>query len=73
MVIIYNFTNDARTHERQPLGTLIRKWEDNIEMDLRRIGYEDVVWIDLARCGDKLQFLCTCYWAFGINKVTACS
>jgi hypothetical protein len=34
---------------RRPLGRLRRRWEDNISMDLREIGFEDVDWIHLAQ------------------------
>ena len=36
----------------RPLGRLKRRWEDNIKMDLQEIGWESVVWIDLAGRGD---------------------
>jgi hypothetical protein len=29
---------------RRPLGRPRRRWEDNIKMDLREIGFEDVDW-----------------------------
>jgi hypothetical protein len=50
----------GKSEGKRPLGNLIRKLEDNIKMGLRGIGYEDVVWIYLARDGDKLQILWTC-------------
>jgi hypothetical protein len=34
---------------RRPLGRPKRRWEDNIKMDLREIGFGDVDWIDLAQ------------------------
>jgi hypothetical protein len=33
---------------KKPLGGPRRRWEDNMEMDLREIGWGDVDWIDLA-------------------------
>jgi hypothetical protein len=33
------------------------KWEDNIEIDLREMGFGSMKWIDLAQDGDKC-------WAF---------
>jgi hypothetical protein len=30
---------------KRPLGRLRRKWEDNIKMDLREIGWEVVNWM----------------------------
>jgi hypothetical protein len=36
----------------RPLGRPRRRWEDNIKMDLREIGFGDVDWIHLARDRD---------------------
>jgi hypothetical protein len=33
----------GRPEGRRPLGRHRRRWEDNIKMDLREIGFEDVV------------------------------
>jgi hypothetical protein len=33
---------------RRPLGRSRHRWEDNIKMDLREIGFGDVDWIHLA-------------------------
>jgi hypothetical protein len=33
---------------KRPLGRPRRKWEINIKMDLRKIGWDGVDWIDLA-------------------------
>jgi hypothetical protein len=30
-----------------------RRWEDNIRMDLREVGWEDVDWMHLAENRDK--------------------
>jgi hypothetical protein len=32
-----------------PLGRLGRRWVDNIEMDIREIGWGGMDWIDLAQ------------------------
>jgi hypothetical protein len=32
----------GRPEERRPLGKPRRRWEDNIKMDLREIGFGDV-------------------------------
>jgi hypothetical protein len=37
----------------RPLGRHRRRWEDNIRMDLREIGWEDVNWIHLAQDRDQ--------------------
>ena len=33
---------------KRPLGWPKRRWEDNIKMDLREVGYNAGDWIDLA-------------------------
>jgi hypothetical protein len=38
---------------RKPLGRPRRRWEDNIKMDLREIGFGDVDWIHLDRDRDR--------------------
>jgi hypothetical protein len=38
---------------KRPLGRSRREWEDNIIMDLREIGLEDVDWIHSSRDRDK--------------------
>jgi ribosome biogenesis protein Nip4 len=51
----------GRTEGRRPLGRPRHRWEDNIEMDLREIGFGDVDWIHLAQVRDK--------WLVLINKM----
>jgi hypothetical protein len=34
---------------RRPLGQPRRRWVDNIKMDLREIGWDDVDWTDLVQ------------------------
>jgi hypothetical protein len=38
---------------KRPLGNPRRKWVDNIEMDIREIGWDDVDWIDMAQDRDQ--------------------
>jgi hypothetical protein len=38
---------------KRPLGTLIRRWMDKIQMDLLEIGWSGVDWIGLAQDRDK--------------------
>jgi len=35
------------------LGRPRRRWEDNIRMDLREIGWDDVEWMRLAQDRDQ--------------------
>jgi hypothetical protein len=43
----------GRAEGRRPLGRPRRRWEDNMKMDLREIGFRDVDWIHLAQDRDK--------------------
>jgi hypothetical protein len=38
---------------KRPLGRPRRRWEDNIKMDLRGIGWGGMDWIDLALDADQ--------------------
>jgi hypothetical protein len=38
---------------KRPLERRRRRWEDNIRMDLREIGWGGVDWIDLAQDRDQ--------------------
>jgi len=42
---------------RRPLGRPRRRWEDNIRMDLREVGYGCVDWMDLAQDRDRWRAL----------------
>jgi hypothetical protein len=51
----------GRPEGRRPLGRPRRRWEDNIRMDLREIGFGDVDWIHLAQDRDT--------WRAAVNTV----
>jgi hypothetical protein len=42
---------------KTPTGRLRRRWEDNIRMDFREIGWEGVDWILLAQHIDQWRAL----------------
>jgi hypothetical protein len=42
---------------RRPLGGPRRRWEDNIKMDLREIGWGGMDWIDPAEDRDQWRGL----------------
>jgi hypothetical protein len=46
---------------RRPLGRPRRRWEDNIKIDLREIGWGGMDWINLAQDRDR-------WWAL-VNAV----
>jgi hypothetical protein len=52
----------GRPEGRRPLGRPRRRWEDNIKIDLREIGFGDVDWINLAQDRDR--------WRALVNTVT---
>ncbi|KAJ4442491.1 hypothetical protein ANN_04077 [Periplaneta americana] len=43
----------GRPEGKRPLERPRRRWEDNIEMDLREVGYDDRDWINLAQDRDR--------------------
>jgi hypothetical protein len=47
----------GRPEGRRPLGRPRRRWEDNIEIDLRKIGFGDVDWIHLAQDRERWRAL----------------
>jgi hypothetical protein len=42
-----------RPEGRRPLGRPRRRWEDNIKMDLKQVGWEGMDWIDMAQDRDR--------------------
>jgi hypothetical protein len=46
---------------KRPLGRPRRRWEDNIKMDLREIGWDGMGWINMAQ--DRVQ------WRALVNRV----
>jgi hypothetical protein len=38
----------GKAGRKEPLGRPRRRWVDNIEIDLREIGWDGMDWIDLA-------------------------
>jgi hypothetical protein len=47
----------GRPEGTRPLGRPRLRWEENINMDLREIGFGDVDWIRLAQDGDRWRAL----------------
>jgi hypothetical protein len=43
----------AKPEGRRPLGRPRHRWEDNIKMDLRKVGCGCVDWMELAQVRDR--------------------
>jgi len=44
---------------KRPLGKRRRRWDDNIKMNLQKVGCGDMDWIELARDRDRWWALVT--------------
>jgi hypothetical protein len=42
---------------KRPLGRSRRRWDDNIKMDLKDVGWDGTDWIDLVQDNDQWQAL----------------
>jgi hypothetical protein len=47
----------GRREGRRPLGRPRHRWEDNIKMDLEKVGWRGMDWIDMAQDRDRLRAL----------------
>jgi hypothetical protein len=47
----------GKLRERDHLEDTGTRWEDNINMDLREVGWGCIDWIDLAQDSDRWQAL----------------
>jgi hypothetical protein len=47
----------GKQEEKRPLGRPRCRWEDNIKMDLKEIGWGGMDWIDLAQDRDQWKAL----------------
>jgi hypothetical protein len=47
----------GKPEEKRPLGRPRCRWVDNIKMDLRGIGWDDMDWIDLVHDRDEWRAL----------------
>jgi hypothetical protein len=47
----------GRPEGRRPLGRLRRRWEDNIQMDLQKVEWGCMDWIDMAQDRDRWRAL----------------
>ena len=57
-------------HEgERPLGRPRRRWEDNIKMDFKEIGYKGVDRVNVAQDRYKLQAILMRQLSFGFHKM----
>jgi hypothetical protein len=54
---VNNLSLVGKPEGRRPLGRPIRRWLDNIGMDLVEVGWSDVDWIGLAQDRDRWRAL----------------
>jgi hypothetical protein len=47
----------GKPEQRRPLARPGHRWVDNIKMDFREIGWDDVDWIDMAQDRDQWRIL----------------
>jgi hypothetical protein len=47
----------GKTEGKRPSGIPRRRWVDNIKMDLRKIGWDGMDWMDLAQVWDQWRAL----------------
>jgi hypothetical protein len=57
----------GKSKGKRPLGKLGCRWEDNIKMDLQKVGYEDIDWIGLAQGPDRWRGTCDCCNEFSVS------
>jgi hypothetical protein len=48
-VLYLDLRKVGKPERKRPLGRPRRRWEDNIRMDLREVGWERVDWMHLAQ------------------------
>jgi hypothetical protein len=46
---------EGKLEGKRPLGRSRRRWVDNINMDLGKVGWGDVDWIGLPQDSDQLR------------------
>jgi hypothetical protein len=56
-MILLRFVMPQRPEGRRPLGRPRHRWEDNIKMDLREVGWVGMNWIELVQDRDSWQAL----------------
>ncbi|KAJ4448596.1 hypothetical protein ANN_10615, partial [Periplaneta americana] len=60
----------GRPEGKRPLGRPRRRWEYNIKMDLREVGYDDRDWINLAQDRDQWRAYVRAAMNLRVNGIT---
>jgi hypothetical protein len=47
----------AKTCRKSPLGRPRKRWQGNIKMELREMGFVGVMWLELSQNHAKLPFV----------------
>jgi hypothetical protein len=63
----------GRPEGRRPLGKPRRRWEDNIKMDLREIGFGDVDWIHWTQDRERWRAVVNTVMNLGFHKMRGIS
>jgi hypothetical protein len=63
----------GRSEGRRPLGRPRRRWEDNIKMDLRQVGWVGMNGIELAQDRDRWRDLVKVLMNSGFHKMRGIS
>jgi hypothetical protein len=58
-----------KPERKRPLGRPRHRWEDNIKMGLREIGWDGMDWIDLTQDTDQWRALVYTVMNFGFHKM----
>jgi hypothetical protein len=58
---------------KRPLGRPGRRWVDNMKMDLRETGWDDMDWIDLAQNRDRWSGLVNTVMNLRVHKIVGSS
>jgi hypothetical protein len=65
-ICIYIEVFGGETEGRRPLGSPRSSWENNIEMDLREVGWESLDWLDLAQARERRRALVNAAMNLGV-------
>jgi hypothetical protein len=57
MLYLASYGSVGKPEGKKPLGRPRHRWEDDIKMDLREIGWGGMDWIELTWDGDQWRVL----------------